>query len=950
MPNSSAQSKTTLEIILEWSRDRPAWQRDALRRIVQGRKLTEIDFAELVVLCKRGRTEKPPEDGPTTEPLEASHLPATPGKDASAALLAIMDVLGVNQLAPDQVLSFAANGITVVYGDNGAGKSGYARLLKRACRARHSEVILPNVYAGSATTTASATLSYSIGGAVQAPEQWQDTGKPAPQPHSVLSAISVFDADCAAVHLKDKNPVAFRPFGLDVPDELGVACKQVKALLDAEKKQQEGTRNAIFAASPWRATTVAGRAIAALTHKTNVLTLEKLAALTAQEHSRLTQLTEDLSKNPVTAAAEQKLKADRIKHLADALAVISTGTSDDVLAQLQALHSDATAKREASRLAALGLFGAYTLPAMGGEVWRALWEAARRYSTEIAYPVAPFPPAAPGMVCVLCQQPLSNEAMHRMSRFESFIRDDTERHAQGAEAAFAAAAGKLDKLVVSLQPIADGLKEIALHNSTISRAIRRALASARQRRYAVRRHFAGDEASAIPAAEPFPAQPIAAMEAEVRKYAADLEKTATGDERKALEVEQHELSDRALLNTYMAAIRAEVERLKVVHFLNDCLADTTTNAITNLGNVIADQVLTPRLRGRFSTEIIGLVGVNIRVEMVRAGGQYGSPHYQIRLLAKPDAKIPDILSEGEQTCVAIAAFLAELATAPHNSALVFGVYCPTNAIYWLTDCKKGAGKTLVVTNLSDTGKKKLRPVTAAVEPTFVHDLVRGKDVGRWRWETATKIILPQDPTHPSTAVPVDTLKVKFPKTFAFFKGFEKEIRACALLAQFFNPKVDPFYSSYNVGGYTYAPFKVVWKEICQEIESVVIEDPDRSVIPDHKLVMVAFDKAEPAYFLSGLLNSIPVGLFVRSYAVQTSISGHIFDYVAFPQFDSKDATHRDIAKHARDLHSAKAVAIAELEEKLDQVVALALQIHQANLKVMRKELQILRGGAVAEAA
>jgi hypothetical protein len=56
---------------------------------------------------------------------------------------------------------------------------------------------------------------------------------------------------------------------------------------------------------------------------------------------------------------------------------------------------------------------------------------------------------------------------------------------------------------------------------------------------------------------------------------------------------------------------------------------------------------------------------------VRAGGQYGSPQYQIRLLAKPDAKVAEVLSEGEQTCVAVAAFLTELATAPHNSALVF---------------------------------------------------------------------------------------------------------------------------------------------------------------------------------------------------------------------------------------------------------------------------------------
>jgi hypothetical protein len=57
--------------------------------------------------------------------------------------------------------------------------------------------------------------------------------------------------------------------------------------------------------------------------------------------------------------------------------------------------------------------------------------------------------------------------------------------------------------------------------------------------------------------------------------------------------------------------------------------------------------------------------------MVRAGGQYGSPQYQVRLLAAPAANVTGVLSEGEQTCVAIAAFLAELATASHNSALVF---------------------------------------------------------------------------------------------------------------------------------------------------------------------------------------------------------------------------------------------------------------------------------------
>jgi hypothetical protein len=77
--------------------------------------------------------------------------------------------------------------------------------------------------------------------------------------------------------------------------------------------------------------------------------------------------------------------------------------------------------------------------------------------------------------------------------------------------------------------------------------------------------------------------------------------------------------------------------------------------------------------------------------------------------------------------------------------------------------------------------------------------------------------------------------------------------------------------------------------------------------------------------------------------VQTSISGHIFEFVAFPQFDSKDPAHRRVAKLALDCHSASAEKLAGLEEQLEQAVALVLKIPPANLKVMRDELAALRG-------
>ncbi|MGI8962578.1 MAG: N-6 DNA methylase [Bryobacteraceae bacterium] len=275
-----------------------------------------------------------------------------------------------------------------------------------------------------------------------------------------------------------------------------------------------------------------------------------------------------------------------------------------------------------------------------------------------------------------------------------------------------------------------------------------------------------------------------------------------------------------------------------------------------------------------------------------------------------------------------------------------GVYCPTNAIYWIDSWQEGPANTLVISNLAESGKKTVPKVSVGVESTFVHRLVRGKDVGRWTWGSQLKIILPQDPDHPSKAVTEYDLKVKYPKTFGYFKGFEKQIRKCALLAQFFDPKVDPFYSSYNVGFYTYSPIKVAWKEICPEIEAVVIRQENETIIPDHKLVLVAFESEEPAYFLCGVLNSSPLALFVRSYAVQTSISGHVFEYVAVPEYSPKDASHRKIAELARKCHLAVSTGdenLSTLEEALDEAVAQALHIPLVKLQFIRDELQFLRG-------
>jgi hypothetical protein len=125
------------------------------------------------------------------------------------------------------------------------------------------------------------------------------------------------------------------------------------------------------------------------------------------------------------------------------------------------------------------------------------------------------------------------------------------------------------------------------------------------------------------------------------------------------------------LSTILPQVRTEIQRLQRNAALDHCISETNTTPITHLGNSLAENVVTPRLRDRFAEEIGKLAGHWVRVELVRAEGRYGAPHYRVQLIARPDADVAKVLSEGEHTCVALAGFLTELATAEHKSTLVF---------------------------------------------------------------------------------------------------------------------------------------------------------------------------------------------------------------------------------------------------------------------------------------
>ena len=144
------------EQIVEWSRTRPAWQRVVLRRVAEGDALGDQDYDQLVEDMLASTTAPEVEFG-------LAQLPQTAPGDSPVKLVSIEKPEHVNALASETPLTFEPSGLTIVYGDNASGKSGYARLLKRITRSRHQEDVLSDVFRDTSLATPTATLKVRVG-------------------------------------------------------------------------------------------------------------------------------------------------------------------------------------------------------------------------------------------------------------------------------------------------------------------------------------------------------------------------------------------------------------------------------------------------------------------------------------------------------------------------------------------------------------------------------------------------------------------------------------------------------------------------------------------------------------------------------------------------------------------------------------------------------------------
>jgi hypothetical protein len=189
------------------------------------------------------------------------------------------------------------------------------------------------------------------------------------------------------------------------------------------------------------------------------------------------------------------------------------------------------------------------------------------------------------------------------------------------------------------------------------------------------------------------------------------------------------------------------------------------------------------------------------------------------------------------------------------------------------------------------------------------------------------------------------LSVKHPKTYAYLKHFEAELRSRSGYRRYFK-ETDPFYSIFNVGDYTFAPYKVVWREQAAGLTVAVAEPIETEImVPDHKLMMVDFQQRDEAHYLCSALNSSPARLVVLSYGVTIQMDTHVLENVSVPRYDPTNLTHCQLAALSQQAHEATAAGdaarVREIEAGIDELAAELWGLTEGELREIQESLEEL---------
>ena len=650
------QIKSTIwDELNTWGKSISDWQRYIISHAVRDGTLGEERVNEAYRLFLREKGLDSGDEELPDVPESVTGRAAVEG--APLSLQEIKSLKNVNAIPESSRVTFGPQ-LTVIYGHNGAGKSGFARILSCACFSRSSSQIIRNIYDDDAhDVPATANFVVDRGNGFDDEITFTDGDE-----HDDLKRVSVFDSSVARIHLAKENELGFQPAGFDVFDEairsIGLIAQKLEA--DINAKTRPNKFDQLFADPGPVADKIAG-----LNAKSDFAELHALATFGDAEKKRLDEVArqeqELLAKSPVetlkalaTAKADVEALQKKVANLACALGKAACATARGLLDG----HKDALleALKAGSETVSNPL-----LNQTGSVYWDGFVLASRELGQleNKAYP-------AEGDPCLLCHRPLDAPSASLISRMWGFLDHEARNAAVLADQQVNNYVTQLKALDCSLLPNESRVRsDLSKINPALVSELDAASANFEARRSALVSALERGVTAAIPTDD------LAAPDQQLGKAFEDIETQEAAlregkfDELLAkFKVEHIALRQRQVISKNIDDVVAFVEDLAWIEKAGG--SRLNTRFVTDRQKVVFEKLIEGNYKDRLKDECQKL-DCSLPFEF-KARGSAGKTLRGLK--AKGGYKPDDIFSEGEQRALSLADFLTEVNLNPTSAAIV----------------------------------------------------------------------------------------------------------------------------------------------------------------------------------------------------------------------------------------------------------------------------------------
>ena len=636
----------------------PYWAKFLSEKLLSGISITEndIETAYSHLLEDTELKEK-------TEQLEITISYSVDGSSiykTDLLLSKLQGVEGVNALAENQIIEFSPN-VTIIYGGTGAGKSGYTRLLNKVFISKGDKTIRSNIYREDGHKLVNAEFHFQSAGTTY-PINFSASSN-----HSEFQQFSVFDGKSVLQHLENANQYEFRPAGLNFFAVFTELILEVEEKLNADirAKNSDNVYPNYFDGDSEIKTLLQG-----INSESDIADIKKHSPFSEADKEQKGKLTK--AYDELLSTIRNKSEAIRtLNDLKNKIASVKQGIialnkffSAESLTKTQTAIIDCLNKEATAQQEGIENFKSENIKNIGSTQWKTFIEAAEKFAKQQVTETETYPKEVDH--CLLCQQPLSEDAQKLILNYWTFLKSQAEQAARDAQALLDKIKAAFEKLDFDLFPD-ENVLTVWLTNNHLQtlNAFKEKLKEQKQLSANIISDIANKTANNRETYQ-ISIDDLDTISTGLDEKIKSLNETEQTEELEKLRKALTYLLHKEKLQLYLSDIETYINKLKWIAKANTISWQGFKKKVTDKEKALSKKYFSQAYIDSFEEECKELEG-EFGIEIRQTGGG-GISYRQLFLKGNNPSHI---LSEGEQKVISLSDFLSETKLSGINRGIIF---------------------------------------------------------------------------------------------------------------------------------------------------------------------------------------------------------------------------------------------------------------------------------------